>query len=150
MKRKVLLVLRSLGYAICNFRLLILLIGLPTPSLMIKDKLSLLFFFSNFNYFLKLKHCSGTIIFDQGLLQKIWFYFYSRGVNLPRESIEIIRLIIHTVLPEGTDYKAVLFLTPAEIAADRAIMRNGDCFADHLQKEDLISNGNLYKYISSK
>ena len=48
-------------------------------------------------------------------------------------------MIIHTVLPKGTDYKAVLFLTPAEIAADRAIMRNGDCFADHLQKEDLIS-----------
>lgn len=136
---KVLLVLRALGYAISNFRLLKLLFKLPAASLLIHDKLSLLFFFSNFSYFLKLRHCSETIIFDQGLLQKIWFYFYSRGVNLPRESIEIIRSIIHIVLPEGTDYKVVLFLTPAEIAAHRAILRSGDCFADHLQKEHLIS-----------
>lgn len=140
---KVVLILNTLFYMVGNIEVLKLIFEMKNPCVSFKYFLRIVFYLSTYKSFINRVRKYETVVVDQGMLQKIWFYFYSNKINVTCGCAEIIRKLIYKNIPENISLKIVFFETPVELAIKRVTTRNSDCFADHMEEkalQDMYSN----------
>lgn len=137
------LILNTFCYMANNIRILKLILEMNNPCISLKQFLKIVFYLSTYKSFIKRVYEYDTIVFDQGMLQKIWFFFYSNKINVTRNSANIINKILFLNIPKDVSFKIVFFETPIELAIKRVKIRNSDCFADHMEEkllQEMYSN----------
>ena len=134
---KIILLFKTICFIVWHINVLKEIHNLHNPHICIKQYLEILFYLYTYRKVLQKYERYDTIVFDQGVLQKLWFYFYSNNESVSREQAKIIGMIVKMIIPSCVLFKVVYFDTPIDLAISRATNRKGDCFADHLSLEVL-------------
>lgn len=135
------LVLRLLFFIIREMGLLCLIRKLNYPKQCIKEDILLLFFMSNYRAFLNTFSDVDNVLVDQGLIQRLWYPYYSNCIVLSKQQVCIINKILQKIYDKKT-FGGIYFDVFPETAVKRAKGRMGDCFADRMEYNVLL---NMYK-----